>query len=182
MDGQQLRRFVRPSRSTSPTKRHRGLEDIGVELEDLRMTKRHKYSRSVGTDSESTAQSTVTDPSLAGDADDYSDLFQIHASTDSADEQRELDEDLVLIGRRFPQLEGMPESQKPISWYPGRRRVERMKQTCIAADRRRSVLSPDAQHVVASDQYTVTGCESVTLAPIIGEDSGDDNCSRMQGD
>jgi hypothetical protein len=182
MDGQQLRRYVRPSRSTSPTKRSRGLEDTDVEPEDLRTTKRHKYSRSVATESESTAQSTVTGPSLAGDADDCSGCIHVHESADSADEQGELEEDLVLMRRRFPQLEGMPESQKPMSWYPGWRRVERLKQTCIAADRRRSVPSPDAQQVVASNQYAVTGCESVAFAPITGEDSGDDNCSYMQGD
>jgi hypothetical protein len=68
-----------------------------------------------GTDSESTAQSTVTSPNLAGDADDYSGRIQIHASTDLDDEQRELSEDLALMRRKFPQLEGMPESQKPTS-------------------------------------------------------------------
>jgi hypothetical protein len=95
MDGQQLRHYVRPSRSTSPTRRSRGLENTGVEVEDLKMTRRHKCSRSVGTDSESTTQSTVTGPSLAGDADDYNDRIQIHASTDLDYEQRELEEDLA---------------------------------------------------------------------------------------
>jgi hypothetical protein len=55
-----------------------------------------------------------------------------------------------------------------------------MKQACATADRRRSVLSPDAQHVVVSDQYAVTGCESVTFAPITGNDSGDDGFSACK--
>jgi hypothetical protein len=81
--------------------RSRGLENTGVEFKDLRITNGHKYSRFVGTDSESTAQSTVTGSSLAGDADDYSGRIQIHASTDLDDEQRELEEDLALMRRRL---------------------------------------------------------------------------------
>jgi hypothetical protein len=84
---------------------------------------------------------------LPGDVDDYSRRIQIHASTDLDDEQRELEEDLALMRRKVPQLEGMPESQKPTSWYPGCRRVERMKQAWAAADRKRSVPPPDAQQI-----------------------------------
>jgi hypothetical protein len=162
--------------------RSRGLENTGVEFKDLRITNGHKYSRFVGTDSESTAQSTVTGSSLAGDADDYSGRIQIHASTDLDDEQRELEEDLALMRRRFPQLEGMLESQKPTSWYPGCRRVERTKQAWAAADRKRSVPPPDAQQIISSDQRAVSGRESVPFAPITSNDSGDDSFSRMQGD
>jgi hypothetical protein len=77
--------------------------------------------------------------------------------SDPAHEQGELEEDLVLVRRKFPELEGMPESQKPTSWYPGWRRVERMKQTWAAADRKRSVSLPDAQQDVVSNWYAVTG-------------------------
>jgi hypothetical protein len=124
----------------------------------------------------------VTGPSLAGDADDYSGRIQIHASTDLDDEQRELEEDHALMRRKFPQLEDMPEPQKPTSWYPGCRRVERMKQACAAADRKRSVPPPDAQQVVSSDRYAVSGRESVLFAPTTGNDSGNDSFCRMQGD
>jgi hypothetical protein len=96
---------------------------------------------------------------LPGDVDDYSRRIQIHASTDLDDEQRELEEDLALMRRKVPQLEGMPESQKPTSWYPGCRRVERMKQAWAAADRKRSVPPPDAQQIVSSDQRAVSGRE-----------------------
>jgi hypothetical protein len=99
MNGQQLRRYVCSSRSTSPTKRSRGLEDAGVELDDLRTTKRHKFSRSIGT--ESTMQSIVIGPSLTNGPDDYSDGVQIHKLADSADEQGELEEDLVLTVRHL---------------------------------------------------------------------------------
>jgi hypothetical protein len=53
-------------------------------------------------------QSTVTDPSLFGNTDDYSDGDYIHSSADPADERRELEEDLVLKGQRLPGLEVMP--------------------------------------------------------------------------
>ncbi|KAH0045778.1 hypothetical protein KCU78_g172, partial [Aureobasidium melanogenum] len=108
IDGRQLRSHVRASRSTSPTKRSRGPEDAGVEPDDLRTTKKHKYPRSVST--ESTGQRTVTGPILVGHADDYSGGVQIRESVDSADEQGELEEDLALMDRRFPKLEGMPVS------------------------------------------------------------------------
>lgn len=142
MDGQQLRRYVRPSRSASPTKRPRGPEDASVEFEHLRTAKRQKSSGSVGT--EFTTQSTVAGPSLSGGADHYSVGVQIRESAGSTDEQGESEEDLVLMERRLPELEGMPESQKPKSWCPGWRRIERVKQTWAAADRKRSVHSQDA--------------------------------------
>jgi hypothetical protein len=108
MDGQQLRRYVCPSRSTSPTKRSYELGDASVELDHLNSTKRHKSTRSVGT--ESTVQSIVTGPSLSGDTDDYGDGDYIHSSANPADERRELEEDLVLEGQRLPGLEVMPKS------------------------------------------------------------------------
>jgi hypothetical protein len=37
MDGQQLRRYVRPSWSTDSMERSRGLENTGVEFKDLRI-------------------------------------------------------------------------------------------------------------------------------------------------
>ncbi|KAG9666669.1 hypothetical protein KCU67_g500, partial [Aureobasidium melanogenum] len=151
-----------------------------VEFEHLRTAKRHKSSGSVGT--EFTTQSTVAGPSLSGGADHYSVGVQIHESAGSTDEQGELEEDLILMERRLPELEGMPESQKPKSWYPGWRRIERMKQTWAAADRKRSVHSQDAQQVAMGDQYATTGCESVTSALVTSDDSGEDNRPHLQGD
>lgn len=121
-------------------------------------------------------------PSLSGGADHYSVGVQIHESAGSTDEQGELEEDLILMERRLPELEGMPESQKPKSWYPGWRRIERMKQTWAAADRKRSVHSQDAQQVAMGDQYATTGCESVTSALVTSDDSGEDNRPHLQGD
>lgn len=124
----------------------------------------------------------MTSPSLIGDGNDCRGSVQIRGSADLADEQAELEEDLALMRRRFPELEGMPESQKPTSWYPGWRHFERMKQAGVAADRKRSITPLDAQQIDASDQYGVTGRQSVLFAPITDDDGGDDNSSHKQKD
>ena len=111
--GRQLRQRLHPSRSTSPTKRSRPLEDVDVESGHLRTAKRHNSSSSI--DVESSLGSTAVGPSLTGDDDDYSHHVHLCTSTALSVEQLEEEEHFALMRRRFPQLDDMSAQQEPAS-------------------------------------------------------------------
>jgi hypothetical protein len=171
--GIQLRQRVNSSRSRSPTKRSRQPDDNDAEHDGVRTAKKQKLSNTVGL----SFGRTVSGPSLPhSDGDfDYNHHIRLTTSADPSLEAREIEHDLTLLPR-------IPENYEPRSWYPGWRRVARLKAEWVDRDRARSLVRGATQPAVGSDGAEIDREATSDDLPSVDGDYDDDNVHGHDND